>query len=338
LAVRRELLRDGQIFHVHNQVSTIHSVAEHLREMVPDARVAVAHGQMDERQLEHAMVQFWEREIDVLVCTTIIESGLDIPNANTLIIERADLLGLSQLHQLRGRVGRSNVRGYAYFLYPPELSLTEQAYERLRTIAEHSALGSGLGIAIRDLEIRGAGNVLGAEQSGHVAAVGFDMFATLLKEEVADLTGEPLVTETDLRVELPVEAGLPHDWITDERQRLDLYKRIAAVRDAAGVRSVRNELADRFGALPIQAERLLAVTALKAAMRRWGIEELVVTANGRLRVQPVVLKDSQQVRLERDHRDARWDATSHELVVPAPSPWPQDLVAWVAQALGSILT
>ena len=337
LAVRRELLRDGQVFWVHNQVATIHSVAEHLHSLVPDARVAVAHGQMDEHQLEHVMIQFWEREIDVLVCTTIIESGLDIPNANTLIVERADLLGLGQLHQLRGRVGRSSARGYAYFLYPPETSLTEQAFERLRTIADHSALGSGLGIAIRDLEIRGAGNVVGAEQSGHVAAVGFDMFATLLREEVADLTGKPLVEEADLRVEIPVDAGLPHDWVSDEHQRLDLYKRIAAVRDAAGVRAIRDELVDRFGALPAPAERLLAVTALKAAMRRWGVTELVISGTGRLRAQPVELKDSQQVRLQRDQPDASWEASERRLTVPVPAPWPDDLVAWTAQTLGAVL-
>ncbi|MDX1511617.1 MAG: transcription-repair coupling factor [Nitriliruptorales bacterium] len=337
LAIRRELLRDGQVFHVHNQVSTIHSVAEHLRQLVPGARIAVAHGQMDEHALEQVMIRFWEREIDVLVCTTIIESGLDIPNANTLIIERADLLGLSQLHQLRGRVGRSSVRGYAYFLHPPGASLTEQAYERLATIADHSSLGSGLGIAIRDLEIRGAGNVVGAEQSGHVAAVGFDMFATLLREEVADLTGEPMVEEAELRVEIPVEANLPHGWVTDDRQRLDLYKRIAAVRDAAGVRSMRDELQDRFGPLPTAAERLLAITALKAAMRRWGIEELSITGAGRLRVQPVALADSQQVRLQRDHSGGSWTAPEGPLVLPVPTPWPDDLVGWTARTLGGLL-
>ena len=333
LAIRRELLRDGQVFYVHNHVDTINQVAAGLKELVPDARVEVAHGQMDERQLERVMVRFWERDFDVLVCTTIIESGLDVPNANTLIIERADLLGLAQLHQLRGRVGRSSERGYAYFLYPEGASITEPAYERLKTIAEYSRLGSGLAIAMRDLEIRGAGNVVGAEQSGQLAAVGFDMYSQLLKEEVADLTGEPIEEELDIRLDLPVDAHLPHDYIADETQRLELYKRISAVRDAAGVKDVRAELADRFGPLPEPAERLLTLAALKAALRRWGVTELAVTSRGQLRVSPVDLRDSQLVRLERLYPDARLKRDQGVLLVPVPRTKPDDLVAWVASTL-----
>jgi transcription-repair coupling factor (superfamily II helicase) len=329
LAIRRELLRDGQIFYVHNQVSSIHRVAAGIAEMVPDARVEVAHGQMDERQLERVMVRFWQREFDVLVCTTIIESGLDVPNANTLVIERADLLGLSQLHQLRGRVGRSSERGYAYFLFPEGASITEPAYERLKTIAEHSRLGSGLAIAMRDLEIRGAGNVVGAEQSGHVAAVGFDMYSQLLKEEIGQLTGEPVEEEVDIKVELPVDAHLPHDYVEDAAQRLELYKRISAVRDAGGVKDVRAELVDRFGPLPEPAERLVTIAALKAALRRWGITEVVITPKDQLRISPVTeLKDSQQVRLHRRHPDYR--RKGEVLFVPLPRPRPDDLVAWTA--------
>ena len=337
LAIRRELLREGQVFYVHNQVTTIQSVAANLLELVPDARVGVAHGQMEERELEQVMVRFWERELDVLVCTTIIESGLDIPNANTLIIERADLLGLSQLHQLRGRVGRSNQRGYAYFLHPADTSLTETAYERLQTIAEHARLGSGLQIAMRDLEIRGAGNVVGAEQSGQVAAVGFDMYTQLLKEEVADLTGEKVVEEVDITIELPVDAHLPHDWITDERQRLELYKRIAAVRDAAGIRRAQAELKDRFGPLPDAAQALLTLAALKAAVRRWGVTEVVMSATGNrgpvLRVAPAPLSESQQVRLQRQHPDATFRSDGPQVLVPVPRPVPTDLVAWTAGVL-----
>ncbi len=333
LAIRRELLRDGQVFYVHNHVDTIHRVAAGIAEMVPDARVEVAHGQMDERQLERVMVRFWQREVDVLVSTTIIESGLDVPNANTLIIERADLLGLSQLHQLRGRVGRSSERGYAYFLYPEGASLTEPAYERLRTIAEHARLGSGLAIAMRDLEIRGAGNVVGAEQSGHVAAVGFDMYSQLLKEEVADLTGEAVQPEADIKLELPVDAHLPHDYVADATQRLELYKRIAAVRDAAGVKDVRAELQDRFGPPPPPAERLLHLTALKAAMRRWRLEEAVITPRGQLRIGPVDLRDSQRVRLERLHPGARLKGDQKLLLIPLPRPKPVDLIAYVAGTL-----
>ncbi len=330
LAIRRELLRDGQIFYVHNQVSSIHRVAAGLVEMLPDARIEVAHGQMDERQLERIMVRFWEREFDVLVCTTIIESGLDIPNANTLIIERADLLGLAQLHQLRGRVGRSSERGYAYFLYPEGASITEPSYERLKTIAEHSRLGSGLAIAMRDLEIRGAGNVVGAEQSGHVAAVGFDMYSQLLKEEVANLTGQPVEEEVDIKLELPVDAHLPHDYVSDATQRLELYKRISAVRDAAGVKDVRAELVDRFGVLPEPAERLVTIAALKAALRRWGVTEVTLTPRDQLRISPVEFQDSQLVRLERQHPKAVVKGEQQVVLIPLPRPRPDDLVAWVA--------
>ncbi len=340
LAIRRELLRDGQVFYLHNQVETIHRAAADLAELVPDARIEVAHGQMDEKQLERVMVRFWEREFDVLVSTTIIESGLDIPNANTLIIERADLLGLSQLHQLRGRVGRSRERGYAYFLYPEGRSITEPAYERLKTVAEHTRLGSGLAIAMRDLEIRGAGNVVGAEQSGQVAAVGFDMYSQLLKEEVADLTGEPIVEEVEVKLELPVDAHLPHDYVHEATQRLELYRRISAVRDATGVTDVRAELVDRFGPLPEPAERLLTLTALKAALRRWRVEEVVLTPGTvrppELRISPVELTASQEVRLERVFRGHRYVAERNTLAIPLPRPKPDDLVAWVAGTLREV--
>jgi transcription-repair coupling factor (superfamily II helicase) len=301
--------------------------------MVPDARVEVAHGQMDERMLERVMVRFWQREFDVLVCTTIIESGVDVPNANTLIIERADLLGLGQLHQLRGRVGRSSERGYAYFLFPEGASITEPAYERLKTIAEHTRLGSGLAIAMRDLEIRGAGNVVGAEQSGQVAAVGFEMYSQLLKEELADLSGEEVEEQVDIKLELPVDAHLPHDYVDDERARLELYKRISAVRDATGVKDVRAELADRFGPLPEAADRLLTLAALKAALRRWGVTEVVITPRDQLRVSPVDLRDSQLVRLERRYPGHRIKRDQQVLLVPLPRPRPADLVAWTAGVL-----
>jgi len=336
LAIRRELLRDGQVFYVHNQVDSIHRIAAGIAELVPGARVEVAHGQMDERQLERVMVRFWEREFDVLVCTTIIESGLDVPNANTLIIERADLLGLSQLHQLRGRVGRSSERGYAYFLFPEGATVTEPAYERLKTIAEHSRLGSGLAIAMRDLEIRGAGNVVGAEQSGHVAAVGFDMYSQLLKEEIGELTGEPVEQEVDIKVDLPVDAHLPHDYVEDATQRLELYQRISAVRDATGVRDVRSELEDRFGPLPEPADRLLTIAALKAALRRWGVTEVVLTPKGQLRIAPVALSDSQQVRLERRFPGHRLRKDQAVLTIPAPRPAPTDTVAWAAGVLREV--
>ncbi len=198
---------------------------------MPEARVATAHGQMGEHQLEQVMVDFWEKRFDVLVCTTIVESGLDVSNANTLIVERADTLGLSQLHQLRGRVGRGRERAYAYFLYPPEKPLTETAHERLATIAQHSDLGGGMAIAMKDLEIRGAGNLLGGEQSGHIADVGFDLYVRLVGEAVEEFKGDGAgEQQAEMKIELPVDAHLPHDYVPSERLRLEMYKRLAEVR------------------------------------------------------------------------------------------------------------
>ncbi len=234
-ALRRELLREGQAFYVHNRVSSIDSAAARLRELVPEAKVVVAHGQMPEDRLERTVQGFWNREYDILVCTTIVETGLDISNANTLIVERADTFGLSQLHQLRGRVGRSRERGYAYFLYPPHAPLTETAYDRLATIAQNNELGAGMAVALKDLEIRGAGNVLGVEQSGHVAGVGFDLYVRLVGEAVeayrlaAD--GQTVTTPEepkDVRIDLPVDAHLPPDYIASDRLRLEGYRRLAA--------------------------------------------------------------------------------------------------------------
>ena len=191
-AIRRELLREGQVFYVHNRVQDIDQVAANIRDLVPEARVAIAHGQMDEGSLEQIVYDFWENKYDVLVCTTIIESGIDMPTVNTLVVDRADRLGLGQLHQLRGRVGRAGSRAYAYLFYPRDTALTEQAYERLKTIGENTALGSGFKIAMRDLEIRGAGNLLGGTQSGHIAAVGYDLYVQMVSEAVSELKGEPV--------------------------------------------------------------------------------------------------------------------------------------------------
>ena len=231
-AIRRELLREGQVFYVHNRVESIDRVAAHLRDLVPEARIGTAHGQMGEDALEAVMLAFWEKEFDVLVCTTIVESGIDISNANTLIVDRADVFGLSQLHQIRGRVGRARERAYAYFLYPPEKPLTETAHDRLATIAQHTELGAGMAVAMKDLEIRGAGNLLGGEQSGHIAAVGFDLYIRLVGEAVAEFRNDPAAVELPpVKVELPVDAHLPHDYIPGERLRLEAYRRIA---DAVG--------------------------------------------------------------------------------------------------------
>ena len=236
-AIRRELLREGQVFYVHNKVDSIERTASRLMELVPEARVAVAHGKMNEHQLEQVIVDFWEKRFDVLVCTTIVETGLDISNANTLILERADLLGLSQLHQLRGRVGRGRERAYSYFLYPPEKPLTETAHDRLQTIAANTDLGAGMAVAMKDLEIRGAGNLLGGEQSGHIEGVGFDLYIRMVGEAVANFRGDVEEELPDVTIELPVDAHIPHDYIAHERLRLEAYRKIAAARGRGGPRA-----------------------------------------------------------------------------------------------------
>jgi transcription-repair coupling factor (superfamily II helicase) len=327
-ALRRELLRDGQVFYVHNRVRTIDEAAARVRALVPEARVAVAHGQMPEEQLESTVQGFWNREFDVLVCTTIIETGLDISNANTLIVERADTFGLSQLHQLRGRVGRSRERGYAYFLYPRDIPLTEAAHDRLATIAQNNELGAGMAVALKDLEIRGAGNVLGVEQSGHVAGVGFDLYVRLVGEAVeayrAAADGKLVTTAEepkDVRIDLPVDANLPPDYIASDRLRLEAYRRLAAAADEAGVAAVIDELTDRYGPLPEPAQRLVAVARLRLLCRRYGVTEVAATGTGSattLRVSPLALPDSAQVRLSRLYPSARYRATSATVQVPVP--------------------
>jgi transcription-repair coupling factor (superfamily II helicase) len=254
-AIRRELLRDGQIFYIHNRVNSIDNCAQRISELVPEARIRIAHGQMSESTLEEVILAFWEREFDVLVCTTIIESGIDIPNANTLIVEQADRMGLSQLHQLRGRVGRGRERGYAYFLYDLDKPLTENAHERLVTIAANTELGSGMQVALKDLEIRGAGNLLGGEQSGHIADVGFDLYMRMIGEAVADFKGQRH-QELECKLELPIDAFLPHDYVDSERVRLDIYRRLAGAKSADDVEQVDQEVIDRFGPYPNRCQPL----------------------------------------------------------------------------------
>jgi transcription-repair coupling factor (superfamily II helicase) len=297
-AIRRELLREGQVFYVHNRVQSIDKTARRIAELVPEARVVTAHGQMSEQRLEQVMIDFWERRADVLVCTTIVEAGLDISSANTLLIERADVLGLSQLHQLRGRVGRSRERGYAYFLYPPEKPLTETAHDRLATIAAHSDLGAGMAVAMKDLEIRGAGNLLGGEQSGHIADVGFDLYIRLVGEAVAEFRGEDAQPEPEMRIELPVAAHLPTDYVESERLRLEMYKRLAEVRNEADVKGVEAELADRYGPLPREVDNLLAVARFRLLARSAGLTEIVSQGNF-IRFGPVQLAESRRLRLQR---------------------------------------
>ncbi len=327
-AIRRELLREGQVFFVHNRVQDIEQVAERVRRLAPEARVAVAHGQMDEGALEQIVLDFWQRRYDVLVCTTIIESGIDMPTVNTLVVDRADLLGLGQLHQLRGRVGRAGQRAYAYLFHPPDHVLSEQAYERLRTIGDHTDLGSGFKIALRDLQIRGAGNLLGRDQSGHIAAVGYDLYVQLVSEAVAELKGEARPTPVDLSIDVPDAAHLPAEYVEAEDVRLEAYRRLANVRTADQVDDVRAEWTDRFGPPPPEAEALLEVARLRVECLRLGVEDLAVQVprggmgGGRAtaKLAPVVLPASASVRLRRLAPGATLLEDQRRLLVPLAKP------------------
>jgi transcription-repair coupling factor (superfamily II helicase) len=317
-AVRRELLRDGQVFYIHNRVESINRAAARLAEIVPEARVAVAHGQMPEAALEQVMIGFWEKDYDVLVATTIVESGLDIPNANTLIVDRADMFGISQLHQLRGRVGRARERGYAYFTYPPERPLTELAYDRLATIAQHTEMGAGMAVAMKDLEIRGSGNLLGGEQSGHIAGVGFDLYVRLVGEAVADYRGDSSEAEVgDVKVDLPIDANLPVEYLPGERLRLEAYRALASATTDDAVDGVRAELIDRYGPIPAQVENLLAVARFKVLCRRFGVTEVSLQGN-LVRFSPVDLAESAQLRLQRLYDKSHYKPAVDTMSVPRP--------------------
>ncbi|HVE74910.1 MAG TPA: transcription-repair coupling factor [Mycobacteriales bacterium] len=319
-AIRRELLREGQVFYLHNRVESIDRAARRVAELVPEARVAVGHGQLNEAALEHIMIGFWEKEYDVLVCTTIVESGLDIPNANTLIVERADAFGLSQLHQIRGRVGRGRERAYAYFTYAPERPLTELAIDRLATIAQNTDVGAGMAVAMKDLEIRGAGNLLGGEQSGHIASVGFDLYLRLVGEAVNDLKqgGGAADEPVETKVDLPVDAHLPHDYIAGERLRLEAYRRIAQATDEDALLAVRAELVDRYGALPLPVENLLAVAGFRVYAREYGLTEVALQGPS-VRFAPLPLRESQVMRLQRLYPRSVVKPATDTVLVPRPS-------------------
>jgi transcription-repair coupling factor (superfamily II helicase) len=351
-AIRRELMREGQVFYLHNRVESIDRAAKRLAELVPEARVAVGHGQMGEDALEQVMVGFWEKHFDVLVCTTIVESGLDIPNANTLIVERADAFGLSQLHQIRGRVGRGRERAYAYFTYPPDKPLTETAYDRLATIAQNTEIGAGMAVAMKDLEIRGAGNLLGGEQSGHIASVGFDLYMRLVGEAVSefkkhgglpgDFEDEQPAPET--KVDLPVEAYLPHDYVPGERLRLAAYRAIAGAEDDAALTAVREELVDRYGPLPAPVENLFAVASFRNTARARGLAEVVLQGQ-QVRFAPMPLRESQVLRLQRLYPRSLYKQASDTVLVPHPKTAPfggqplqnRELLAWAGDLLTAVL-
>jgi transcription-repair coupling factor (superfamily II helicase) len=319
-AIRRELLRDGQVFYVHNRVASIEDTVARLKNLVPDARYVVAHGQMSEGQLEQVMLDFWNREYDVLVATTIIESGLDLPQVNTLIVERADLLGLAQLYQLRGRVGRSSQRAYAYLFHPADQIISEEAHRRLEAIGEATDLGSGFHLALKDLEIRGAGSILGEVQSGHISAVGFDLYTELVAEAVSKLEGADLPPPEvkEVRIELPVDAHLPEDYVTEQALRLEAYRRLAMATNEADVDDVAVEWADRFGPMPDAATALIAIARLRVEALRVGLNE-IVKLRDEIRLGPVDLSASQEVRLQRLSPRAVLIAGEGTIFIPAPA-------------------
>ncbi|MFE4228312.1 transcription-repair coupling factor [Arthrobacter sp. NPDC056886] len=316
-AIRRELMREGQVFFVHNRVSTIDRTAAKIRELVPEARVEVAHGQMSESRLEQIIVDFWEKRFDVLVCTTIIETGLDISNANTLIVDGADKYGLSQLHQLRGRVGRGRERAYAYFLYPAEKPLGEVALERLKAVATHNELGAGMQLAMKDLEIRGAGNLLGGEQSGHIQGVGFDLYIRLVGEAVAEYRGEAEEKAAEMKIELPVNAHLPHDYVPGERLRLEAYRKLASAITYEAIDEVLAELVDRYGELPLPATNLIDVARFRVGAREAGLSDVALQGNF-IKFSPAQLPESKLMRLTRMYPGAQAKPALDAVLVPKP--------------------
>ena len=320
-AIRRELIREGQVFFVHNRVATIEKTAADIAKLVPEARVAVAHGQMAEAQLEQVVVDFWERKFDVLVSTTIIETGIDIPNANTLIVDRAENFGLSQLHQIRGRVGRSKERAYAYFFYDPSKPLTETAHDRLATIATNNELGSGMQVAMKDLEIRGAGNLLGGEQSGHIAGVGFDLYLRMIAEAVNEFRGEEISSPAELKLELPVDARIPVEYVDSERLRLEAYHKLSAESSAKSTRQklqeILAELEDRYGKAPKAVLQLIEVTALRQQANRLGLKD-VNLLGAMAKLSPVELSEKELVELSHKLKGVRYLQSSKLLSVPVP--------------------
>jgi transcription-repair coupling factor (superfamily II helicase) len=274
--ILREIDRGGQVYFVHNRVHSIDRIAHKLRELVPEARFGVGHGQMDEEVMEEVILAFMSHEYDVLVSTTIIESGVDIPNVNTIVIDNADTFGLTQLYQLRGRVGRSTNRAYAYLVYRPGKVLSEEAQERLEAIQEATELGAGLRVAMRDMEIRGAGNILGAEQSGHIAAIGYDLYIRLLSQAVDEVRqGRPMSEPGAINLDLPLTALIPADYVADVELRLNTYRRIAAVETYQQLFDLRAELEDRFGSVPDEVEHLLALISVRIRCAELGIDSVV---------------------------------------------------------------
>jgi transcription-repair coupling factor (superfamily II helicase) len=333
-AIERELQRKGQVFFLHNRVETIDETAIRVQALVPNARVRVAHGQMEERQLEKVMMAFLRGEEDVLVSTTIVESGLDIPNANTLIVDRADRLGLAQLYQIRGRVGRSRERAYAYLLYPSSRALSEEAQRRLSTLSDYTELGSGFKIALRDLEIRGAGNLLGDEQSGHVAALGFELYMAMLDEAVAELAGTSADEMPEpVRMDVPVDAYVPGEYVPYEAAKIEVHRRISGAREIADLIVLREELEDRFGPIPDPLENLIKLQDARIKLGRAGVRTVGFSA-GRMRVAPIDLGEAGRRALKAELPDAVYESGRSTIAVPVPQAAEERFPAVVAAAEG----
>jgi transcription-repair coupling factor (superfamily II helicase) len=317
-AIERERARGGQAFFIHNRVESIDETAERVRAMCPGARVVVAHGQMDEKTLEAAMLAFLRGDGDVLVCTTIVESGLDISSANTLIVEEADKLGLAQLYQIRGRVGRSRDRAYAYLFFPSAATLSEEAGARLSTLSDYTELGSGFKIAMRDLEIRGAGNLLGGEQSGHVAAVGFELYVSMLDEAVAALAGTSSdETAEPVRLDVGVDAYVPGDYVPYEAAKIEIHRRVSGAREIAALIVLREELEDRFGPVPEPLDNLIRLQDARIKLGRAGAKD-VSFRNGRLAVTPIELDSAGARALRAELPEALYESGKSQVSVRVP--------------------
>ncbi|MCJ7772628.1 MAG: transcription-repair coupling factor, partial [Desulfobacterales bacterium] len=312
-AIRKELKRGGQIFFVHNKIYNIESVAKKLKTLVPEVKLAVAHGRMNEDELEQVIVMFMNREIDMLVCTTIIESGLDIPSANTILVNRADKFGLAQIYQLRGRVGRAEEQAYAYLFIPQESHITKEAQKRLKVLMEHSDLGSGFQIAMSDLRLRGGGTILGASQSGHIAAVGYEMFLQLMETSISELKGDPVLEALDPEINISISSYIPENFISDIDQRLSAYRRLAKIRDLKEITDFKNEMEDRFGPIPTEMSNLLLKIMLKVLSVQAGVKRLDLNENALLLyfsndhlknpagIIDMIVSDAQQFTLSPDH-------------------------------------
>jgi transcription-repair coupling factor (superfamily II helicase) len=335
-ALRRELAREGQVFYLHNRVETIYEAAEKLRRLVPEARIGVGHGQMDDRALEQAMVEFLRGDLDVLVATTIIESGLDIPQVNTLIIERADMLGMAQLYQIRGRVGRGESAAHAYLMYPDGSELSEEARARLAALADYTELGSGYRVALRDLELRGAGSLLGDEQSGHVAAVGFELYCDLLAEAVAELSGNRAALMRPVRLDLALDAYVPADYVAYEAAKLDVHRRIALSESVDELRDIEIELGDRFGEPPEPVENLILAQEARIKLAALGADSLTVRG-ARATIARVALGPADLRELRERHGRVLYNAAASELAVPLAPERPLAQVIAVVNSLGDLV-